>query len=787
MAQPQWITPAGNLGTIAENIFFNVPVIATDPDGGTVKYVLIAGSLPEGIQVTVNGVIEGTPVPFARVRGVPTEVAEDVTSNFVIRAYVESNGTTRVNDRTFSLTVTGQDVPSFVTPAGSLGNFADGDDVNIEIEFTDADLTDTVTVSLESGELPPGLSISSAGIISGYIIPVAPLPSTAIAGFDRDGTSFAEFPFDFTTRSISLTYEFTVKITDGKDSNIRTFSMYVASRDSFTADTTDFTSDTLLLTADLLPQRTPLIINYPTDGDVGTYRHDNFFAYQIVGLDLDGDQIEFEIAAGDSADLPPGLTFNRSNGWLTGFFPDQGATEIEYEFDITVYKKDNPLIVSDAYTYKITVIGDIETSVTWNSGTLIAGTTTYDLGTIDNGDTSLFKIDATTPGDRVLLFQLRPGVYNKLPQGLSLLPSGSISGRVSFNGFALDGGTTTFDQERATRLEVDPTTFDSSFTFTVNAYSSDGLISVFRTFKITVNRKYNQPYENLYIKALPSLNNRTTINNLLLNQDIFEPNLIFRKEDPFFGVSRNVIYNHAYGLTADTLESYVQALDLNHYRKQLVLGPIKTARALDSNGQVIYEVVYSEIIDSMVNQEGESPAKRVSVAFPFIDQDGSTEVDYVYPNSLKNMRDQVIDTVGRTSSELPLWMTSKQADGRVLGFTRAWVIAYVNPGQSDRVSYKIQNEFSENLNEINFEVDRYTLDRYLTKNWTPFDDSTVSGEWLEQKQTTFNYDQDTNPTVSGNETTFDVASLRFVSPVDTYEYTDEYNKYLLFPKTNILN
>jgi hypothetical protein len=61
MAQPVWVTPAGDLGTIAESLFFQVPIEATDPDGPKVLYSLIAGKLPEGVQVTKNGSIEGVP------------------------------------------------------------------------------------------------------------------------------------------------------------------------------------------------------------------------------------------------------------------------------------------------------------------------------------------------------------------------------------------------------------------------------------------------------------------------------------------------------------------------------------------------------------------------------------------------------------------------------------------------------------------------------------------------------------------------------------------------------
>jgi hypothetical protein len=81
------------------------------------------------------------------------------------------------------------------------------------------------------------------------------------------------------------------------------------------------------------------------------------------------------------------------------------------------------------------------------------------------------------------------------------------------------------------------------------------------------------------------------------------------------------------------------------------------------------------------------------------------------------MREQVIDVVGQQSKLLPLWMLSKQTNGQVLGFTPAWVIAYTNPGQSGQIAYNIETYFGNQLNLIDFEVDRYELDNLLTKNW----------------------------------------------------------------------
>jgi hypothetical protein len=97
--------------------------------------------------------------------------------------------------------------------------------------------------------------------------------------------------------------------------------------------------------------------------------------------------------------------------------------------------------------------------------------------------------------------------------------------------------------------------------------------------------------------------------------------------------------------------------------------------------------------------------------------DENAQLVQVYPNSLINMRDQVIDVVGQISTKLPLWMTSKQTNGRVLGFTPAWVICYVNPGRAKQVAYYISEYFTQQLNSVDFKVDRYVLDRTLSKNW----------------------------------------------------------------------
>ena len=883
MAQPVWITDAGSLGTIAEGIFYQVPLLAydpADPEGNEVYYTLLAGQLPPGIQCSRTGLISGIPQAIANVQGVPLPVSQDTTSTFAVRAYTEKivQGKVvidRLADRTFSLTVTGQNNPVFITPAGSIGQFYDGTPVDpIQIVTSDPDPLDTTVISIAAGELPPGLSISRTGLITGYIIPINAV--TINGGFDRtepNVLAWDQYPFDFVINSPNKNYQFTLEITDGKGSDLRTYEMYVISRTTLQASTTDITADNNFVDASQTPDYLPFLTN-ATPSDLGSIRSDNFWAYQFLGLTFGDYIIEYLEYPGAGLQLPPGTTLDPFTGWLYGYLPDLGATEITYNFAIYLIDTNDSQIKSNPYYFSVTLTGQVETRVVW--------LTDADLGNIINGSTSLLRVEAVNTGGRSLQYRLRPGaipppdyvpgVYNKLPQGLQLLPSGDIAGRVSFNTFAVDLGTTTFDKTVRTTLIKSPqeTTFDTQYTFTVNAYSIDGYVSVFKTFTVKVLREYNEPYENLYIKAMPPYPDRALLNSLIQNSDIFRPDLIFRPQDPNFGIATSVIYEHCFGLTSSTYELYVSSLYENHYWKNLILGEIKTAEALDPvTGAVIYEVVYSAIQDNLVNNDGISVSKQVTLPYP-VNEGDSTEISTVYPNSLDNMRNQVIDVVGQISNLLPLWMLSKQKDGKVLGFTPAWVIAYCNPGASGQVAYNVRTQFGQQLNLVDFEVDRYELDRLLSIHWDPIADSS-NGAWVPPPaETTFDlvlhYEvdafanagtgyligdrililgsdlggtdalnsvtitvQDVNTVTgaitivnlvgtaplfsggdtytnvtgtniigsgtgavfdfvvgSGDPTTFDSTSMRFEAPVDIYTNTDAFDKYLVFPRRNIL-
>ena len=807
MAQPVWVTPAGDLGTIPEGVFYQTPLEAYDPGLDTVYYSLLAGSLPAGMFINDSGLLVGVPQAQVFVQGTPEQVSRDVTSKFAVRAYTQQtiHGVTVINrlaDRTFEITVSGQDAPEFITPAGQIAEIYDGSLFDFQIQYTDVDPDDTVTVRLVSGQLPLGLSINAQGKISGFVLPNAPIDATG--GYSRDGQGYDAYPYDFTTQSFNTNYEFTLEVTDGKvgGNSLRTFSIFVYSRTTISADTTQITADNTFVTADEVDYYLPVILTPP--GSIGRVRNDNWFAFKFDAIDIDGPPTQWLVTDSSPGPLSEiGLQLDLNTGWLYGAIPYLGLTDQTYTFTVVAFQKEDYANRGAPVTFSLQVIGPADNEVVW--------ITPSNLGTIDNGAISTLYVEAQVASGASLLYELASGSDSLLPQGLQLLPNGLIAGRVSFNTFALDGGTTIFDQ--------DTTTFDLKNTFTVRAYSADGLVDVTKTFSVTVIRRYNEPFDNLYIQAMPPQDDRVLLNSLLQNSEIFPTDLIYRPSDPYFGVAKNVTYYHAYGLTAATLLDYVNSLNLNHYWKNLVLGEIEVAQARNSAGEVIYEAVYSRIIDNLVNDARQSVSKEVTLPY-LINAGDSTEIERVYPNSLINMRDQVIDTVGQVSNVLPAWMTSKQSDGRVLGFQPAWVIAYAKPGQGKRIAYYIAEKFGVKLNLVDYEVDRYELDRFLSHNWDPVTDS-----WTPPPaETTFDYPADpplTNKfgtwgnynntytvftpvqwvngdgniitwtnTYNGEQTIFDGNSLKFIAPVDMYVGTlpnpQVYDKYLVFPKRNIL-
>lgn len=350
-----WITPAGSLGIIVERNTLEIPLLATS-SYGTITYSLIAGRLPRGLRLSYN-IIKGSPV----------EVRRFTDYRFVIRA----NDGVDIEDRTFSISVDGSDLPYWLTQQGFLRvgqNNAyfvlDNAYVEFQLEADDTDINagDALEYYLVpvGGELPPGLSLSRTGMISGFTDPVFAVDYSAVQTGSYDTSAFDILPldrpearsngfdsflydnvtFDYNEpsrapRRLSRFYTFIVAVSDGVNEVRRVFRIYVVTEEFLQADNSILQVDTNLFQADATGDRVPLWI---TESNLGRFRADNYLTIYLDVYDpvsLSGTITYFLLATnpdGSASILPPGLVLDTITGELAGRVPYQAAITKTYQF-----------------------------------------------------------------------------------------------------------------------------------------------------------------------------------------------------------------------------------------------------------------------------------------------------------------------------------------------------------------------------------------------------------------------------------------------------------------------
>lgn len=378
-----WTTPAGSLGIITERVVQNIALQATS-DTGTVSYSLIAGALPRGLRLEND-----------RIAGSAIEVKQFTESKFVIRA---SDGSD-LEDRTFRIGVDGSDEPQWITQEGFLQVGENNDyfvldnaKVSFQLTATDTDLTagDVLEYYLvpNGGELPPGLSLSKTGLISGFTDPIfaleyngsiyggydtAPLDITPIDFVEARSNGYDTFlydnvDFDYNEpsripRRLSRIYNFIVAVTDGVNVVNRLFKMYVVTEEFLQADNSLLQVDTNLFRASSTGDRKPIWI---TESNLGRIRADNYVTIFLDVYDpptLSGTITYLKVPNnpdGSPSTYPPGLELDSMTGELAGSVPYQSAVTKTYQF--TMVAVNFPAILA-SQTY--TLIGDWSADTTY--------------------------------------------------------------------------------------------------------------------------------------------------------------------------------------------------------------------------------------------------------------------------------------------------------------------------------------------------------------------------------------------------------------------------------------
>ena len=783
MAQPIWNTPAGSIGSFPYGYAMTFVLSASPVAPATsVAYQVLAGSLPNGIVLNIyTGVLSGT----------PTLVTTDTLTAFTVRATDNLNN---IRDRTFSMLVIGAETPQFTTRSGVILTTQDSVWTQLQISYSNPASDNIVLIELQQGLLPPGLEISTSGLIQGYPQPPTtlvtlplvttissttaastsliyclsvngmtigrPITFTNVIGGINSGQTYyiktidtanntftisttqngSTFPLSNATGNMDITlpavstgqptirtYNFVLALTSALGNATASYSITVINQNTPVnqggpGNPANTRQPTLLNTRPLtiiVNDSDPYYGYYllppvatSTNAQLGTFLSDNYFAFKLIGYDFDGNVINYFVSG-----LPQGITYDSTTGWITGTPIISSLGINNYSFTAQVVKAGNTGIVSPVFNFAFNLSLDITGKITW--------VTPQDLGTIFNETLSILKVFAIS--DTELEYRLTSG---SLPPNLTLLPNGEITGIVA-------------SQPTETLLTVGE---QSSFTFTIQAYSPDyRIVQSSKTFTVNVYQEYSQPTDILYIQAAPSINDRNILQTLLDSEALIPTDLLYRPTDVNFGKATSVIYEHAYGIFASNIQDYIASVTQNHYWRNITLGELKTAVARDNDNNIIYEVVYSEVIDNLVNPQGVSVPSSIYWPTPIdlglgpwytsvtniftsyvelLNQQYYTSLtpgyaNVLYPNSLFNMRNRVASVLGQVlnSTLLPVWMTSQQLNGSTLGYTQAWVICYTTPGNAETIKTNIETNWPYTLNQINFNIDRFTVNKSTTYNW----------------------------------------------------------------------
>jgi hypothetical protein len=295
-----WTEPTGyNFGIYQERSTLNITLpadIITYP--GTV-FKVISGQLPRGTRIVGN-----------KLAGTPFEVSRTTTYNFVIRATKGKN----FSDRTFSITIEGEDEPNWLTlpgrlPIGSNKSYfiIDSSFIDFQLDAVDSDTAAgqqlSYFIASGDGELPPGLILLPNGRITGFIQPLLSVAPDRRDDGTYDSTLLDEIAYDFGIRStngydtyvydlvtydfsvntlrprkLNRNYEFEVTITDGDSVSKRRFRIFVVGDDFFRADNVIMQAGAGTYTADVTYVRYPV---FTTPSYLGIRRASNYQTFKI--------------------------------------------------------------------------------------------------------------------------------------------------------------------------------------------------------------------------------------------------------------------------------------------------------------------------------------------------------------------------------------------------------------------------------------------------------------------------------------------------------------------------
>jgi hypothetical protein len=732
------------------------------------NYTVISGSLPPGTQLyRTTGIIYGHPI----VVDAKSTVARRY--DFTVRA---QNTRGKIADRAFTIFINNISPPTLNDPIDpetnvvDLGTFFDSEKISLQLAYTEANPGAALNWSVSRGTFPPGLTLTQTGEIAGFALAPRAAGATGTGQFDRG--VFDQYVFDFEGATLTKTFKFTIRLYDGVQFTERKYQMTILAKSFFRADNNllradaDDTRDNQGLITDRTIFRAdkdgfvyPTMVTDPVTVPVikqnraFAFKFDAYFPnpnykirYEITNSPAAEFGIGFDSVGFDSSTLalPDGLTLDQETGWITGTIGIIAGFKRSFDFqirawvEVPVSRTETERRYSNAVQFRLQILSAAANQIIFS--------TPADLGTIDNGRISTLQIAAAAEDGQELIYTVKStmreligadpndqrivsNVPSRLPQGLKLLPSGRISGRTTFDYYSMDRS-----KQAEITLDKNSTTVDAIYKFVIEARTIDNRSFQDQVFTLRIRNINKRPFENLYLRSLNSPDLRKLFHSVL--EDTNLEGVIYRSDDPWFGIPKTLSFLAIPGLRADTPANYIEAMAASHYNKNINFGELKTAVAVDDNLTPVYEVLYVE-----VKEPGDPQQRSDNIVRKYIDNADVIRTLTVSSNTFENMRGDMIDNIGyEYQGALPRWMVNLQPDTkRPIGFVRAAVLAYANPGQVKRLRVAFLRSllrgtfgFTSVFNQFSFIADRYEWDRTLSANYDP-----AAGRHLPSRETTF--------------------------------------------------
>lgn len=241
----------------------------------------------------------------------------------------------------------------------------------------------------------------------------------------------------------------------------------------------------------------------------------------------------------------------------------------------------------------------------------------------------------------------------------------------------------------------------NTYTFAISVHKLAGEPITTASFSINVVNKKTKSFCEIYFKPNFPLDQRKIWDGLVNNTKIFNSNFIYRPSDSNFGIQKETKCIIHYDFELLPISTFSTIFNQNFYRRRFILSNPKI-RYAKVNGDIVYEVVYLDIIDYNVLNDISVP-KTI-----FLDG-----VNY-YPATFENMRKQLEENGETNPDIIPRHFQTLQANEiRPDTYSPIVILCYALPGKGKSIVDRINNE-NIKFNQLDFTVNKVLIKNHYT-------------------------------------------------------------------------